>query len=146
MNVGNYLERAQQLVIACRPEDTVQSAATLLSAKRIGAMPVRNAEGRLVGILSERDIVRAFAQVSCDMNQMLVGDLMSRNVITCTPETTMAEASQLMSKHRFRHLPVLEDATLVGIISIRDALEVQLQGKELEANVLRDISIASRVR
>lgn len=144
--VGDYLKHRQQTPITCRPEDTAQSAATLLSTNRIGAMPVLNREGNLVGVLSERDVVNAFAHRNQELSHLMVADLMTKDVITCKPETEMCDASRTMAAHRFRHLPVVEAGRLVGMISIRDALEVRLQSSELEANVLRDNVIAARYR
>ena len=146
MNIGKYLGSHQSMVISCRPEDSVKSAATLLSSNKIGAMPVLDENGRLVGLLSERDIVRVFAQNSVQVMTMLVGELMSRNPVTCNIEDGMERAMQLMNRHRFRHLPVMDGDNLFGMLSIRDALADLARSKELEANVMRDISIASRIR
>ncbi len=125
---------------------SVNTAATLLSANKIGAMPVVDSDRKLVGIFSERDIVRAFSQQDIDVNNMRVGQIMSRNIVACSPDDEMTEAQQLMKQHGVRHLPVMESDELIGFISIRDALEVVLQARELEANVMRDLSIAARAR
>lgn len=146
MKIENYLSTHQPMVISCRPEDTVKSAATLLATNKIGAMPVVDATGKLVGLLSERDIVRAFSMRNCDIMTMLVGELMSNNPVTCNMDDTMERAMLLMNRHRFRHLPVMDGDELSGMLSIRDALEDMARSKELEANVMRDISIASRTR
>ena len=146
MNIDKYLDSHQPMVISCRPEDTVKSAATLLASNKIGAMPVVDEKGKLVGLLSERDIVRAFSMRNCDIMKMLVGELMSRNPVTCNKGDPMEVAMQLMNKHRFRHLPVMDGNDLFGMLSIRDALEDSVRSKELEAAVMRDISIASRAR
>ena len=144
--IENYLSDHQAMLITCRPEDTVKSAATLLSTNKIGAMPVVNEDGRLVGLLSERDIVRSFAVHNCDVMKMLVGELMSRNPVTCQASDGMERAMQLMNRHRFRHLPVMKGDELAGMLSIRDALEEVAREREMEANVMRDISIAARSR
>ncbi|MCF6199941.1 MAG: CBS domain-containing protein [Hyphomicrobiaceae bacterium] len=146
MSIGTYLGSHQSMVISCRPEDSVKSAATLLTSNKIGAMPVLDEAGKLVGLLSERDIVRVFATNTAEIMTMLVGELMSRNPVTCNKEDGMDRAMQLMKRHRFRHLPVMDGDELFGIVSIRDALAAMAQAKELEANVMRDISIASRSR
>ena len=146
MKVEQYIDSNQPMLISCRPEDTVKSAATLLATNKIGAMPVVDDEDKLVGLLSERDIVRAFSMRSSEVMKMLVGELMSRNPVTCGADDTMERAMQLMNRHRFRHLPIVEGGELVGIVSIRDALEVSAERSELEANVMRDISIAARAR
>ena len=146
MNINKYLDSHQPMLISCRPEDTVKSAATLLATNKIGAMPVVDEKSKLVGLLSERDIVRAFSMRNCDIMTMLVGELMSANPVTCKMDDTMERAMQLMNRHRFRHLPVMDGGELIGMLSIRDALEDMARAKELEANVMRDISIASRTR
>ncbi len=146
MKIDKYLASNQPMVISCRPEDTVKSAATLLATNRIGAMPVVDDHGALVGLLSERDIVRAFSMRNTDIMKMLVGELMSKNPVTCDADDTMEHAMKLMNRHRFRHLPVMDGKELVGMLSIRDALEDVARTRELEANVMRDISIASRSR
>ena len=146
MSINKYLDGHQPMLISCRPEDSVKSAATLLATNKIGAMPVVDEKGKLVGILSERDIVRAFSLRNCDIMTMLVRELMSANPITCNFDDKMERAMRLMNRHRFRHLPVMNGEELVGMLSIRDALEDMIRNKELEANVMRDISIASRVR
>ncbi len=142
MTVGDYLEKRNQNVITCRPEDTVQAAATLMSSNRIGAMPVRDTEGQVVGMISERDIVRAFSTHSARLVDLLVADLMTKKVITCTSKTTIREAMETMSSSRIRHLPVFHNEEFVGVISIGDTLATMLEAKKMEADVLRDIAIA----
>jgi len=146
MTIGRFLEDAQQNVVMCRPEDTVEAVATLLTTNRIGAMPVRNAEGAMVGIVSERDLVRAFSQAGCKMAALRASDIMTRDVITCRRDDTMDEARKLMSRHGFRHLPVVEKGEIFGILSIRDTLQQSLEKTALEVNVLRDSVIAARYR
>ncbi len=146
MIIEKYLSSRQPMVITCRPEDTVKSAATLLGTNKIGAMPVLDENSKLVGLLSERDIVRAFSQRNCDIVKMLVSELMSPNPVTCKVDDPMERAMLLMNRHRFRHLPVMDGDKLFGMLSIRDALEDIISSKEMEANVMRDISIASRMR
>ncbi len=145
MKVREFLEHHQQRMISCRRSDTLQGAATLLFSNRIGAMPVLDANGNLVGVLSERDIVAAFSQQAQDMMQLRVGDVMSSPPITCQLDDDMAQAMQVMMHHKFRHLPIVdEEGKLKGMLSIRDCLAMQLRDKELEASVLRDSFLAAR--
>ncbi len=146
MTILDYLDGHQPMLISCRPEDSVKSAATLLSSNKIGAMPVVDEQGKLVGLLSERDIVRAFSMHNRDIMTMVIKELMSVNPITCNFDDEMERAMRLMNRHRFRHLPVMKGQELVGMLSIRDALEDMIRHKELETNVMRDISIAARTR
>lgn len=138
------LIRNQGPVVTCRPEDTVQTAAVLLHAKLIGAMPVLDDANRLVGIFGERDIVRAFATRCLKVEQTRVVELMTKNVITCAPDTKVLEAMALMKRNRIRHLPVLDGGRLVGIVSIRDTLDVLRKCAEEETVLMRDIAIARR--
>ena len=144
MNVKDYLATIKRVIITCRPEDTMETAATLLATNHIGAMPVRDANGRIVGMFSERDIIRAFSQRGREVQRLLVGDLMSRTLIVCTPDDTMVTARRLMKANRIRHLLVMEGIHLVGLLSISDVLEVILQDTDMEVHVLRDHVIAVR--
>jgi CBS domain-containing protein len=144
MKVKDYLATIKRVIITCRPEDTMETAATLLATNHIGAMPVRDANGRIVGMFSERDIIRAFSQRGQEVQRLLVGDLMSRTLIVCTPEDTMVTARRLMKANRIRHLLVMEGRHLVGLLSISDVLEVILQDTDMEVHVLRDHVIAVR--
>jgi len=144
MKVKDYLATIKRVIITCRPEDTMETAATLLATNHIGAMPVRDANGRIVGMFSERDIIRAFSQRGREVQRLLVGDLMSRTLIVCTPDDTMVTARRLMKANRIRHLLVMEGIHLVGLLSISDVLEVILQDTDMEVHVLRDHVIAVR--
>ncbi|MBO0740764.1 MAG: CBS domain-containing protein [Hyphomicrobiaceae bacterium] len=144
MKVKDYLATIKRVIITCRPEDTMETAATLLATNHIGAMPVRDANARIVGMFSERDIIRAFSQRGKEVQQLLVGDLMSRTLIVCAPGDTMVTARRLMKANRIRHLLVMEGSHLVGLLSISDVLEVILQDTDMEVHVLRDHVIAVR--
>src|SRR6516165_2405954 len=144
MKVREYLAAIKRVIITCRPEDTIETAATLLATNHIGAMPVRDANGRIVGMFSERDVIRAFSQRGKEVQRLLVGDLMSRTLIVCTPDDTMVTARRLMKANRIRHLLVMEGIHLVGLLSISDVLEVILQDTDMEVHVLRDHVIAVR--
>jgi len=144
MKVHDYLATIKRVIITCRPEDTMETAATLLATNHIGAMPVRDANGRIVGMFSERDVIRAFSQRGKEVQRLLVGDLMSRTLIVCTPDDTMVTARRLMKANRIRHLLVMEGIHLVGLLSISDVLEVILQDTDMEVHVLRDHVIAVR--
>jgi CBS domain-containing protein len=144
MRVREYLAMVKRVIITCRPEDTIETAATLLATNHIGAMPVRNAGGRIVGMFSERDIIRAYSQRGGDVELLLVGDLMAKRLIACAPDDLMVTARKLMKVNRIRHLPVMEDGHLVGLLSISDVLEAILQDTDMEVHILRDHAIAMR--
>jgi CBS domain-containing protein len=144
MKVREYLATLKRVVITCRPEDTIETAATLLATNRIGAMPVRDANGRIIGMFSERDIIRAFSQRGKEVERCLVDDLMTTKLVVCAPDDLMVAARKLMKANRIRHLPVMEGGLLVGLLSISDVLEAILQDTDMEVHVLRDHVIAVR--
>ena len=146
MRVADVLKSNRQSLATCIPEESITSICTRLSALNIGAFPVCDAHGALVGIISERDVVRAFAKDGARLADMHVRDLMTREVTTCTQETPMVEAEKLMNKHRVRHLPVMDSAKLVGMLSIRDVMVWRQREARDEVNVLRDAMIAVRNR
>ena len=146
MRVADVLKSNRQSLATCIPEESITSICTRLSALNIGAFPVCDAHGILVGIISERDVVRAFAKDGARLADMHVRDLMTREVTTCAQETPMVEAEKLMNKHRIRHLPVMDGAKLVGMLSIRDVMVWRQREARDEVNVLRDAMIAVRNR
>ena len=111
-------------VVTCRPEDSIADASDVLAEHKIGVMPVLDSHYKLVGMLSERDIVRAFSKNKSIFATLSVGDVMSRNVVSCAPGNTHVDAANLMRRNRIRHLPVVEEEMLVGLISVRDMLEI----------------------
>ena len=146
MKVSDALESNRQTLATCIPDESIASICTRLSSLNIGAFPVCDAQGTLVGIISERDVVRAFAKDGARLVEKHVRDLMTREIVTCGRDATMLDAEKLMHKHRIRHLPVVEGAKVVGMISIRDIMVWRWQESRDEVNVLRDAMIAARNR
>ncbi len=146
MKVSDALESNRQTLATCIPEESIVAFATQLDTLNIGAMPVAGAHGALVGVISERDVVRALAKDGARLVERRVRDLMTREVVTCGPDTSMSDAEKLMGKHRIRHLPVVDGAKIVGMLSIRDVMSWRLQESRDEVNVLRETVIASRHR
>lgn len=144
MRVKDILVAKKGALVTNRPEDTVEAAAVLLTNNNIGALPVRDGNGDLVGVISERDIVRGFARQGGRLLQLKVKDLMTRKVVTCGPEDDVKDAMRLMSDRHIRHLPVITEGKISGIISSRDVMESRLEQAWMEHNVLRDVAIASR--
>ena len=138
MSVKNILKDHGGQLITCRPEDTIDTVATILASKKIGALPVSDSDRMLVGIISERDIVRGMAEKGSDSVNLRVRDLMTADVATCQPEDSIKDVMQIMSRRHIRHLPVLKDGQLLDMLSQRDVMEYRLEATELEANVLRD--------
>jgi CBS domain-containing protein len=138
MKVKDILAGKGSDVVGIEPAATLQSAATLLAQKKIGAVVIRGAGGRLAGILSERDIVRAVAKQGPAALDLPVAQAMTREVITCTEDDTCAEIMERMTSGKFRHLPVLRDNALVGLISIGDVVKQRVEEIERETEAMRD--------
>jgi CBS domain-containing protein len=124
---------------------TVQSTATVMEAARklaqykIGAVVITKIDGGVAGILSERDIVRRIAEVGPDILSSPVRDVMTRDVVTCTAETTVDEVMTRMTHGRFRHVPVVDaDDRLIDVISIGDVVKKHVEEVEHEATTLRE--------
>jgi CBS domain-containing protein len=117
--VSELLANKNHQLFTVLPEATVQEALEIMASKRISSLPVtRGAE--LVGILSERDYIRQSVPRRIAPWDVLVKDIMTADVICVTSDTTIRECMELMSSHRFRHLPVVDGKTLVGMLSISD--------------------------
>ena len=125
-------------VVSTRPEATIAEVAGLLKEKRIGAVVVTDADGRLCGIISERDLARGLANYGSKLLDMKVGGLMTSDVVTCSPDDGIETLMQTMTDGRFRHLPVLKDGELTGIISIGDVVKHRLKELEAETHMLQD--------
>jgi CBS domain-containing protein len=114
-------------VICIEPTADLAAAAKSLSTHRIGVLVVLGGGGRLVGILSERDIVRAMADGGSTVLRLPVAQVMTRNVSTCDVNESIGNVMERMLKGKFRHMPVLDSDRLVGLVSIGDALKWQIE-------------------
>lgn len=123
-------------VISVKPTDTVADAAKLLSTHRIGTVVVSADGASLDGILSERDIVRELGKRGASCLNDPVSDLMTAKLITCSPSNTALEVLEIMTDGRFRHIPVLDDGKMVGLISIGDAVKGRLSQLAMEKESL----------
>lgn len=117
------------------PERTVFECAEKMSELGIGALLVIK-DGKLLGIVSERDIIRKLIQCNCEIGKFQVQDIMSTNVVTVSPETTVTEAMRIVTEKRFRHLPVIENEVLIGIVSIGDLTRWAMLAQENEISSL----------
>lgn len=138
MTVRSILERKGRDVVTLEPDATLARAAQLLGARRIGAVVITNAAGRIVGILSERDIVRVIGEVGAEALSMTVDRVMTAKVKTCHDDHTINQMMELMTRGRFRHLPVEKDGKLAGIISIGDVVKGRIEEVEREAEQIRE--------
>jgi CBS domain-containing protein len=141
MNVEAILRAKGRHVATVRTDAPVATVVRDLANKGIGALVVSD-DGRTVdGIISERDIVQALAAHGANILGMKVGDLMTRKVITCTPEDQVADLMARMTERRFRHLPVMQDGRLSGIVSIGDLVKNRIDEVEYEATELRNFIV-----
>ncbi|MBL8260444.1 MAG: CBS domain-containing protein [Candidatus Competibacteraceae bacterium] len=119
-------------------ESTVGAAIRLMNQHRVGSVMVQGPNGEPIGILTERDIVRLYAQGETDFETMLVKDWMTTDMTTGQPDDSVSEVLAIMTVKRFRHLPVLEEARMVGVVSLGDLVKAQLEEIAFEAKVLRE--------
>lgn len=115
---------------------SVQQAVTLLAERRIGAIPVLDGD-RLVGIFSERDLIYCAAKEGAAALERPVRDVMTADPFTVTPAVSVLEAMALMTKRRIRHLPVVENGKLTGLVSIGDLVKFRIDSIEREAEAMR---------
>ena len=141
MTVDTILKRKTGSLYTIRPEHAVGEAASLMSTKKVGALVVCDAHGRIVGMLSERDVVTALAQYAKGAYDMPVRNVMSSPVITCGLSDSVKRIMETMNERHIRHLPVVDGNELIGIISIRDLVDHRLRETQLEAAVLRDFAV-----
>jgi CBS domain-containing protein len=125
-------------IVSIEPTANLAAAAKSLSAHRIGAVLIRGAGGRLAGILSERDIVRALSEHGADALALPVGQVMTREVTTCGEDDSVASIMERMTAGKFRHLPVIANGQLVGLISIGDVVKQRVEEIESESEAMRD--------
>lgn len=137
MNVATILQVKGSGVFTVKPTMAIAEVVRILTEKRIGAVVVSSDGLRPQGILSERDIVRSLASHGNATLEKTAKDLMTARVTTCTPKDQLADLMGVMTAKRIRHLPVMEDDTLVGIISIGDVVKWRVEEIESEADALR---------
>jgi CBS domain-containing protein len=138
MNVKTILAVKGSDIVGIEPNADLAAAAQLLSKHRIGVLVIRGAGGRLAGILSERDIVRALAEHGSNALSIQVAKVMTRNVITCGEDDTIASLMEKMTAGKFRHVPVVTGSELVGLVSIGDVVKQRVGEIEQESEQLRD--------
>ena len=135
--VKNMLDAKGRDVVTVGPDKTLLEVAGILNDKKIGAVVVTGMEGRIVGIFTERDLVRAVAGKGAAVLDQPVKSAMTTSVQRCKDETTVDELMGMMSSGRFRHVPVEQDGKLAGIISIGDVVKSRIREIELEAEHIK---------
>lgn len=138
MTVKAILARKGTEVMTIEPGTKLANAVLALSQHRIGALVVTGADRRVVGIVSERDIVRTLAEHGCQALENPVSEIMTRKVVTCTERDTVAELMEQMTEGKFRHVPVVEQGRLVGIVSIGDVVRLRVEEMEHDTQALQE--------
>ena len=137
MNIAQILKAKGRAVATVRPDASLFEIINKLAQKRIGAIVVVGDNGEVVGIISERDIIRRLAaQGEAALNEP-VSQSMTSSVISCQETSTIDEIMEVMTQGRFRHVPVIEDGALVGIVSIGDVVKNHIAEVEMEVTAMR---------
>lgn len=137
MNVAAILKAKGRAVSTARPDTALLDISVKLAAKKIGAIIVVGENGQVAGIISERDLIRAIAEQGAPALDAPVSNFMTRNIVSCRENTTLDDLMATMTQGRFRHLPVIEDGALVGIVSIGDVVKHHVAEVEMEVSAMR---------
>lgn len=135
--VKNMLDAKGRDVVTVSPDKSLLQVAGILHERKIGALVVTGVDGRIAGIFTERDMVRALAEKGAAILDQPVSSVMTINVQTCREETTVNALMEMMSSGRFRHVPVEDGGRLVGIISIGDVVKSRIREVEMEAEEIK---------
>ena len=135
--VSSVLKQKGHDVVTVAPQLTVTAVVKVLTQNRIGAVPVVNERGQIIGIISERDIIRGMSEHAEAVLALPVDQLMTRDVKTCSSEDELVDLMEVMTLQRIRHLPVIESGALHGIVSIGDVVKQRLEEVQSEAEELR---------
>ena len=138
MTVARILANKGRAVTTVPPHATLRDVVDVLAAKHIGALVIADAAGAMVGIVSERDVVRAIARRGVDAMDDPVSDHMTRDVVTASEADSVIQVVQMMSAGKFRHMPIIEAGALVGLVSTGDAVKYRLEQMEGEQSALRE--------
>lgn len=138
MFVRQILNNKGDSIVSIGPSAGIADVAALMKKERIGAIVVLDADERIAGIVSERDITRGLADHGAALLDMSADRIMTRDVVTCSPEDGIDGLMRKMTTGRFRHLPVVDKTKMVGIVSIGDIVKHRLEELEAEASLLQD--------
>ncbi len=137
MNVASILAAKGSAVVTIRPTDTVGALCERLRERRIGAAVVSSDGQAVEGVISERDVAYGLAVHKAELASLPVSALMTRTVITCSPSDSVSSVAATMIAHTIRHIPVQDGGRLVGMVSIRDVLNVRVEDLQRQASQLR---------
>ena len=144
MNVQSILEAKGHDVVTTRPDTSIADVCRLLQRRRIGAVPVVDDAGTILGILSERDMVAGLSEHGVAVVGLTDAQLMTRQVRHCHPDDSIGEIMAVMTNRRVRHLPVIDEGRLCGLISIGDVVKARLDEAALEVDSLRQYVMEAR--
>jgi CBS domain-containing protein len=144
MNVLEILKRKGSLVVTIRPSDSVEALSRLLRDRRIGAVVVSDDGITIDGVVSKRDVAYSLCIHKSELSSLSVSEIMTRNVITCSPDDDVAKVASAMHGHRIRHIPVVDGNRACGMVSIRDLLNVRVDELQEEAAMLRTLANGSQ--
>lgn len=137
MKIGTLLNDKSHDIFKIKAQDCIADAAVALTENKIGALLVEDEDDKIVGILSERDIVGGIGPHGADLHDVAVAELMTTNLIHCSPNDSVNEAMAMMTDRRIRHLPVFDGDQLVGFISIGDLVKCRILEVQSEAEAMR---------
>jgi len=144
VKVSDILQVKGNKVVTVPPTATVMMLVHRLKLERVGAAIVTRDGKTIDGIVSERDVAWGLAEHGPDLLNLPVADVMTKSVLTCRPDDAITSIARIMTERRLRHLPVLSQGDLVGVVSIGDVVKHRIDEMQLEANVLRDYATARR--
>ena len=137
MRITDVIRHKGDLVVTIRPDASVRDLLAQLAQFKIGALIVGDGSGQIVGIVSERDVVRQLHHDGSALLDLVVSDIMTTEVVTCAPSDSVDDLMALMTQRRFRHVPVVDDeGSLVGIVSIGDVVKNRIDELQLERDQL----------
>lgn len=137
MNIAQILKAKGRAVATARPDATLSDIIDKLAQKKIGAIVIVGDSGEVVGIVSERDLIRQLAERGAAALKEPVSKTMTSAVVSCQETSTLDEMMEMMTQGRFRHVPVIEDGSLVGIVSIGDIVKWRIEETEREVEAMR---------
>jgi CBS domain-containing protein len=138
MVADDILRRKGRDTITVAPDATLREAADTLAEYNIGALVVTSDDGTVAGVLSEHDVVQTLSDRGADALTVTVREVVTGEVLTCTPEDDVKALMERVTRRRARHLPVVQDGTVDGVISVGDLLKTRLEEMETERKVLQD--------
>ncbi|MET0251923.1 MAG: CBS domain-containing protein [Novosphingobium sp.] len=138
MTIRRLIAGREGDIWSCRTTDSVRDAVAKLAERRIGALPVVDDDERVAGIFSERDVLYCLAKRGAEMLELKVGEVMTAPAVSVEPDTRVHEALALMTRRRFRHLPVVQEERMVGFVSIGDLVKWRIDLIQSEAEAMRN--------